>query len=314
MDRSQLESATGELFSGLWSPYDAALFEESVALFTRRLPLTSLSESWFKGKRVLDAGCGGGRNTIAMARLGATKACGIDVGEGGIANARQRAADLSNVEFKVGSILSVPYPDATFDLVWCAGVLMITDDENQALNELTRVLKPGGKLYLLVYATGGMRWPLIEFLRPTAQCIGQESFERAAAACSMPPNKRRTFMDDLFCPKLDYYHWDRLRRMLEARKFTSIERWSVAARFDHEANLAEYYADLEWLHRLFEAGERGNLDGHAKLYGGGCQAIAAALSTIQWFQQEVAAGRLSESQAMTTVIGQGHHRVLAVKS
>ena len=105
-----------------------------------------------------------------------------------------------------------------------------------------------------------------------------------------------------------------LRRMLEARKFTSIERWSVAARFDHEADLAEYYADLEWLHRLFEAGERGNLDDTPTLYGGGCQAIAAALSTIQWFQQEVAAGRLSESQAMTTVIGQGHHRVLAVKS
>lgn len=314
MDRSQLESATGRLFSALWSPYDEALFEESVALFARRLGLTNLSESWFKGKHVLDAGCGGGRNTIAMARLGAAKACGVDVGEGGIANARQRASKLDNVEFKVGSILSIPYPDAAFDLVWCAGVLMITADENLALDELTRVLKPGGKLYLLVYATGGMRWPLIELLRPIAEHIGQAPFERAAEACSMPPNKRRTFMDDLFCPKLDFYHWDRLRRSLEARNYTNIERWGVAPRLDHEANLTEYHADLEWLHRLFEAGERGNLDGHGKLYGSGRQAIAAALSTILWFQQGVVAGRFSEQQAMTTVIGQGHHRVLAVKS
>jgi ubiquinone/menaquinone biosynthesis C-methylase UbiE len=314
MERSQLESATGKLFSGLWTPYDEKLFEESVALFAQRLKLANFDETWFKGKTVLDAGCGGGRNTIAMARLGAAKACGVDIGEGGIADARKRAANLDNAEFKVGSILSIPYPDATFDLVWCAGVLMITDDENQALNELTRVLKPGGKLYLLVYATGGMRWPLIEMLRPIAEQIGQDSFEKAAAACSMPSNKRRTFMDDLFCPKLDFYHWDRLRRMLDARGFKNIDRWGTAPRLDHEANLGEYHADLLWLYKMFEAGERDNIDGFGSLYGNGRQATQATLDAIQWFDHAVKEGRLGEAKAMDVVMGQGHHRVLSVKS
>ena len=155
MDRSQLESATGELFSGLWSSYDAALFEESAALFTRRLPLTSFSGLRSKASACsmrAAAAAANHRNGTPRGPQGMRDRCG-----GGIANARQRAAELSNVEFKVGSILSVPYPDATFDLVWCAGVLMITDDENQALNEdsaeARRQALPSG------LSTGGMRWP-----------------------------------------------------------------------------------------------------------------------------------------------------------
>lgn len=224
-DRASLEQVTGQLFSGLWGPYGAELFEESVHLFLKRLRLAQFDSDWFQDKMCLDAGCGGGRNSIAMARLGARSVTGIDLGEGGLRDARERSAGMSNVRFQRASILDIPFPDESFDMVWCAGVLMSTADEERALDELARVTKKGAYLYLLVYATEGMRWPLIQWLRPLAAEIGEENLERAIQHADLPANKRRTFLDDLFCPRLDFYHWERLQRMLKSRGFRRVERW-----------------------------------------------------------------------------------------
>lgn len=315
MSRQALEKDTGKLFGDLWGPYNEQLFEESVKLFTDRLDILGFDKDWFKGKTCLDAGCGGGRNTIAMARLGAVEAQGIDLGEKGIADAKRRSQNLTNTNFQVASIMEIPFEDGKFDMVWCAGVLMIVDDEDIALNELTRVVKKGGKLYLLVYATDGLRWPLVQVLRPIAAQIGQPEIERAMDAANMPANKRRTFLDDLFCPKLDFYHWDRLRRMLEKRGFNEIKRFGDEVRLDHEHNLKEYRVDLESLLTIFAAGQA---DGFAQnnqkgLFEQGYKATKSCIDTIAWFEAEVSAGRLNEKDAMKTVIGQGHHRVLSTK-
>lgn len=315
MSRQALEKDTGRLFGDLWGPYDQQAFEHSVQLFTDRLDVMGFDKNWFQGKTVLDAGCGGGRNTIAMARLGAARAEGIDLGVKGIEDARRRAHDLSGARFQVASIQDIPFEDNLFDLVWCAGVLMITDDENIALDELTRVVKKGGQLYLLVYATGGMRWPLIEVLRPIARQIGQEQMERAMEAAGSTPAKRRTFLDDLYCPKLDFYHWDRLRRMLEARGFTKINRLGEAVRLDHEHNLKEYRMDLEALRAIFDAGREGGFKAGSNqdLFAQSYAATQAVIDTIAWFEAQVAKGAMDERRAMQTVIGQGHHRVFATK-
>ena len=47
---------------------------------------------------------------------------------------------------------------------------------------LTRVVKPGGNLYLLVYATEGLRWPLIEWLRPSVEQVGAAFDELAGGS------------------------------------------------------------------------------------------------------------------------------------
>src|SRR5882724_8778009 len=117
-EQASLEHDTGQLFSKLWGSYDTQLFEESVQLFSTRLYLAQFDVAWFNGKVCLDAGCGGGRNSIAMARLGAKEVIGIDVGEEGLANARQRSQGLSNSKFLCASILDIPFEDGTFDMVW----------------------------------------------------------------------------------------------------------------------------------------------------------------------------------------------------
>ena len=74
---------------------------------------------------------------------------------------------------------------------------MITADEERALNELARVTK-GGYLYLLVYATEGMRWPLIQWLRPLAGEIGEENLERAIQIAGLPPTNDALFSTTCF--------------------------------------------------------------------------------------------------------------------
>ena len=313
-DRSRLEKETGALFGDLWPQYDDRLFEESVELFYRRLQLVGLDKASFAGKKCLDAGCGGGRTSIALAQLGAASVVGVDLGAQGLADARQRAArrGLANVRFEQGSLLELPLPDGELDLVWCAGVLMITADENRALDELLRVLRPGGNLYLLVYATEGLRWPLIQLLRPLAARIGQPAIETAIAAAGLPANKRRTFLDDLFCPALDFYTWHRLEGMLQERGCVDIQRWGDAARLDHEASLRDYREDLEALHRLFAAGCGENAF-QAALFREGERMVDATVSAVTAFEEAVEQGLLNDEHARETVIGQGHHRVWATK-
>lgn len=312
-DRVSLERTTGRLFSDLWGQYDAKLFEESVELFVKRLQRARFDANWFKGKVCLDAGCGGGRNSIAMARLGAKEVIGIDVGEQGLIDARQRSHGLSNLKFQSGSILDIPFSDETFDLVWCAGVLMITADDERALDELARVTKRGGYLYLLAYATGGLRWPLIQWLRPLADGIGKPAVERAIQIAGLSANKRRTFLDDLFCPRLDFFHWDRLDRMLKERCFRQIQRWNPECRLDHEADLESYRKDLEALLALFGAGDTNDFGEHRDLFAAGRSATEATIRSVRWFEEAVEREDMSAESAMNRVIGQGHHRVLAVK-
>jgi ubiquinone/menaquinone biosynthesis C-methylase UbiE len=312
-DRALLEHATGQLFSDLWGPYDTRLFEESVQLFSKRLYLARFSAAWFSGKTCLDAGCGGGRNSIAMARLGAKEVVGIDVGEEGLADARRRSQGLSNIKFLRASILDIPFEDGIFDMVWCAGVLMITADADRALDELTRVLKKDGYLYMLVYATGGMRWPLVQQLRPLAAQIGRPAVERAIQLAGLPTNKRRTFLDDLFCPRLDFYHWDRLDRMLKSRGYHGVQRWGPACRLDHEANLESYRTDLEALSAIFSSGDREEFGKARLLFQAGHKTILGTIDSIRWFENAVRLGEISSDMAMNQAIGQGHHRVMAVK-
>jgi ubiquinone/menaquinone biosynthesis C-methylase UbiE len=312
-DRVSLERNTGRLFSDLWAQYDGKLFEESVELFVKRLRRAHFDANWFKGKVCLDAGCGGGRNSVAMARLGAKEVVGIDVGEQGLTDAEHRSRGLPNLKFQYGSILEIPFSNETFDMVWCAGVLMITADDERALDELTRVTKRGGYLYLLVYAMGGLRWPLIQWLRPLAAQIGKPDVERAIQIAGLSANKRRTFLDDLFCPRLDFFHWDRLDQMLKERGFRQIERWNPECRLDHEADLESYRKDLEALLALFIAGENDDFGEYRDLFAAGRLATEATVRTIRWFEEAVRREDMSAEAAMNHVIGQGHHRVLAVK-
>ncbi len=97
--------------------------------------------------RLLDAGCGSGANVVWLARLGG--AVGIDLSPEALAFSRRRGVNVARA-----SVLALPFPDASFDLVTSFDVLYHrwVADDRVAVQELQRVLKPGGLLLVRVPA------------------------------------------------------------------------------------------------------------------------------------------------------------------
>jgi 2-polyprenyl-3-methyl-5-hydroxy-6-metoxy-1,4-benzoquinol methylase len=105
------------------------------------------------GMRVLDTGCGYGRNLVYLLRAGA-EVFALDANEEGIEHVRALAAqlrpDLPADNFETGVIEDMPCTDGFFDVVMCNSVLHFARDERHFLKmveELWRVLRPGGLLF-----------------------------------------------------------------------------------------------------------------------------------------------------------------------
>ncbi len=97
---------------------------------------------------LLDAGCGYCLHAARLARRG-LRVTGCDFSEAALAEARRyleerRLAD--RVDLRRGNLLSLPFPDGSFDFVCCWGVLMHIPEVERALAELVRVVRPGGRI------------------------------------------------------------------------------------------------------------------------------------------------------------------------
>src|SRR5512133_2325489 len=101
------------------------------------------------GEMVLDVGCGTGTLAVEVARrVGAKgRVFGIDPGENQIARAHSKASRLNlPIEFQVGVIEHMDFPDQSFDVVLSTIMMHHLSDslKRQGLSEIARVLKPGG--------------------------------------------------------------------------------------------------------------------------------------------------------------------------
>ena len=112
--------------------------------------------------RVLDAGCGGGRNLIYFLRSGFSVS-GVDQSSEAIAQIRslaaQHAPHLPVDNFRVAAIEQMPFDDASFDVVISSAVLHFARDEahwHSMVQEMWRVLKPGGIFFARLASTIGL--------------------------------------------------------------------------------------------------------------------------------------------------------------
>ena len=110
-----------------------------------------LSEDWFKGKRVLDAGCGNGRFSYGMAMMGA-QVTAFDFSEGGVANLQREAkeASLSIDIFRHNILQPLPITEQ-LDLVWSFGVLHHTGNTHRAFVNIAPHVKDDGLMFLMIY-------------------------------------------------------------------------------------------------------------------------------------------------------------------
>ena len=96
------------------------------------------------GTTVLDLGCGGGFMSEALAKRGAT-VIGIDPVAAAVEAARAHAADAGlAIDYRIGGGEAIPLADRSVDCVVCVDVLEHVADLDRVLDEIARVLKPGG--------------------------------------------------------------------------------------------------------------------------------------------------------------------------
>jgi SAM-dependent methyltransferase len=114
--------------------------------------------------RVLDAGCGYGRNLVHLLRQGC-EVFAVDANAEGVehvqALATQLAPDLPATNFRVGPIEKMDFPDDFADVVICSSVLHFARDEAHflaMLKELWRILRPGGMLFCRLGSRIGMNF------------------------------------------------------------------------------------------------------------------------------------------------------------
>ncbi len=131
-----------------WSPIAddwSRLWGAASAPARRRLPALARVRA---GDRVLDVGCGGGELLADLAAIGATVA-GTDPSERMVQLAR-RAAPAADV--RVGGFERMPWPDGCFEVVTAVNALHFADDADAALDEVRRVLVPGGRFAVAEWA------------------------------------------------------------------------------------------------------------------------------------------------------------------
>ena len=104
------------------------------------------------GQRILDAGCGTGVVSRYLAKKFAeVEIVGCDLSDLRVQAAKNKSSELKNVHFSSENLTHLSFHDAVFDHVVCRYVLEHLSPENvlKVLNELKRVLKPGGRVFIL---------------------------------------------------------------------------------------------------------------------------------------------------------------------
>jgi SAM-dependent methyltransferase len=216
------------------------------------------------GTRVLEAGCGNGAQTLTIARNSpGARIVSIDISTESLAEAeaRTKAAGLSNVEFRQGDIFSLPFAPGSFDYAFVCFVLEHLARPVEALQALGTLLRPGGELTVIEGDHGSAYFhPDSEAARSAISC--QIELPRAAGGSALigrelyPLLRRAGFEDVSVSPRMVYVDSSRPQLVdgFTRRTFTAmiegVRDTAVAADL---LDAQTFDAGIQALHRTAEA-------------------------------------------------------------
>ena len=133
-------------FGRQWNRYEVAHDEEDRATFEAK---TGIAPSALDGRRVLDAGCGGGRYSKVAAQAGA-RVIGVDHSTA-VEKAALLCAQFPGASFVQADLKRLPLEPGSFDAVFSIGVMHHDADTRAVFDSVARMVKPGGRLAVWLY-------------------------------------------------------------------------------------------------------------------------------------------------------------------
>ena len=170
----QIEN-TGQLTASHYSVQWSLLGPiESIDMVERQemlLRIVDQKPEFFRGKKVLVAGCSYGWEVASFHGFGA-KVTGVDLYvEKAREFIRRKGITESEVTLLQQNIESLDLPTDEYEYVYCNGVLHYTQNSEAGLKNIARVLRPGGELLLALYGSGGWFWRAVHFSRLIAKML-----------------------------------------------------------------------------------------------------------------------------------------------
>jgi SAM-dependent methyltransferase len=128
-----------------------------------------LTQADFSGRRVLDAGCGMGRNSFWALKWGASKVTAFDFDRRSVSHAEKNLSEFTNAEVLFKSIYDIDWQNE-FDVVFSIGVIHHLKNPRLAVSNLVRAAKPGATILLWVYSHEGSEW-IVKYINPIRKNI-----------------------------------------------------------------------------------------------------------------------------------------------
>jgi SAM-dependent methyltransferase len=236
----RLARGSPERFGFSWNEYGEILADHEGQFRRWTAPLQP--EDWI-GKRILDAGCGIGRNSYWPLTYGAAECVAIDVDDRTLARACINLAAFPNARVERLSIFDVQDRDE-FDIVFSIGVVHHLQDPELAMARLAQAARPGGKVLVWLYGRENNTWIVAAF-DPLRKLVFSRAPLELVHAVSWPATVALWLALQLPWPKGPY--------LKSIRRFRF--RHLQAIIFDHMIpKVARYYRRDEAIRLLADAG------------------------------------------------------------
>ncbi|MEK7598920.1 MAG: class I SAM-dependent methyltransferase [Patescibacteria group bacterium] len=158
--------ASQERFGYEWSRYKKILPEHEGQFLKWVFPLVPED---FKGKRVLDAGCGMGRNSFWPLKYGVSEAVAFDFDQRSVQAARRNLSAFPHARVLYQSVYDADFENE-FDIVFSIGVIHHLENPREAVRRMVRAAKSGGAVLIWVYGYEGNEW-IVKFVSPARRLI-----------------------------------------------------------------------------------------------------------------------------------------------
>ncbi len=200
--QEDVKELTGLVYKDLWLSFDKVfIVDQAKEILQSRFSANSFSLADLAKGDVLDAGCGSGRFTLALSEFAQT-IVGVDYGVDGMSFGKSfidGTPSHSRIDFVKGDLLNLPFESCRFDFVFSNGTAHHTQNPTRAIQELFRVTRSGGNIFLYVYGDGGIFWSARKRMNKFMKAIPQDFSRRVLMSMGMPTN-RFIFEDNWYVP------------------------------------------------------------------------------------------------------------------